>query len=161
MKKLITSFLISFVIVSFSSSNLFAAEDGNEKKEAIKIGVAASVQGTVRVTGKNRGIVKSGMELFLNDRVITGNNGSLQVLLLDETVFTLGPNSDMVLDEFVYDPGTSSGKVSAKIVKGVFRFITGKIATKNPSNMNVKIQAGNIGIRGTLSQDALVLTALP
>lgn len=150
MKKLITSFLISFVIVSFSSSNLFAAEDSNEKKEAIKIGVAASVQGTVRVTGKNRGIVKSGMELFLNDRVITGNNGSLQVLLLDETVFTLGPNSDMVLDEFVYDPGTSSGKVSAKIVKGVFRFITGKIATKNPSNMNVKIQAGNIGIRGTI-----------
>lgn len=150
MKKLITSFLISFVIVSFSSSNLFAAEDGNEKKEVIKIGVAASVQGTVRVTGKNRGIVKSGMELFLNDRVITGNNGSLQVLLLDETVFTLGPNSDMVLDEFVYDPGTSSGKVSAKIVKGVFRFITGKIATKNPSNMNVKIQAGNIGIRGTI-----------
>lgn len=150
MKKLITSFLISFVIVSFSSFNLFAAEDSNEKKEAIKIGVAASVQGTVRVTGKNRGIVKSGMELFLNDRVITGNNGSLQVLLLDETVFTLGPNSDMVLDEFVYDPGTSSGKVSAKIVKGVFRFITGKIATKNPSNMNVKIQAGNIGIRGTI-----------
>ena len=150
MKKLITSFLISFVIVSFSSFNLFAAEDSNEKKEAIKIGVAASVQGTVRVTGKKRGIVKSGMELFLNDRVITGNNGSLQVLLLDETVFTLGPNSDMVLDEFVYDPGTSSGKVSAKIVKGVFRFITGKIATKNPSNMNVKIQAGNIGIRGTI-----------
>lgn len=150
MKKLITSFLISFVIVSFSSFNLFAAEDNNEKKEAIKIGVAASVQGTVRVTGKNRGIVKSGMELFLNDRVITGNNGSLQVLLLDETVFTLGPNSDMVLDEFVYDPGTASGKVSAKIVKGVFRFITGKIATKNPSNMNVKIQAGNIGIRGTI-----------
>lgn len=150
MKKLITSFLISFVIVSFSSFNLFAAEDSNEKKEAIKIGVAASVQGTVRVTGKNRGIVKSGMEVFLNDRVITGNNGSLQVLLLDETVFTLGPNSDMVLDEFVYDPGTASGKVSAKIVKGVFRFITGKIATKNPSNMNVKIQAGNIGIRGTI-----------
>ena len=72
-------------------------------------------------------------------------------MLLDETIFTLGPDSDMVLDEFVYDPVTSAGKVTARVTKGVFRFVTGKIARKKPASMNVKLPVGTIGIRGTMA----------
>lgn len=120
-------------------------------QEPQKIGVAAAVTGFVQTgAGKTRKIIKSGMDLFLNDRIRTGENGSLQILLLDETVFTLGPGSDMVLDEFVYDPATDKGQVSAKMAKGIFRFITGKVARKDPSKMKVKVNAGTIGVRGTI-----------
>ncbi|MCR4820189.1 MAG: FecR family protein, partial [Elusimicrobiales bacterium] len=129
---------------------LFATHIESIAAEQIKIGVAASVQDTVQSIREKRIRLKSGMDIYLNDRIVTGKTGSLQIMLLDETIFTLGPNSDMVLDEFVYDPSNDKGKVSAKVAKGVFRFITGKIARHDPSNMNVKIQAGNIGIRGTI-----------
>lgn len=162
MKKILTTLLIVSLICGQSmaagnaarrrNSVASASEQNTESNQEnrIKIGVAASVQGTVRITGGSRGIVKSGMDIYLNDHVITGNTGSLQIMLLDETVFTLGPNSDLVLDEFVYNPNTQSGKVSAKVTKGIFRFITGKIARKDPSRMNVRTHAGNIGIRGTI-----------
>jgi len=70
-------------------------------------------------------------------------------MLLDQTVFTVGPDSNIVLDEFIYDPFTDTGKVTAQVTKGVFRFVTGKVAGKKPADMKIKIPAGTIGIRGT------------
>jgi len=126
-------------------------EQNNAAVHGEKIGVAASVSGTVfSGAGKTRRTIRSGSDIFLNERIRTGKTGSLQIMLLDETVFTLGPDSDMVMDEFVYNPANNDGKVYANVAKGVFRFITGKIARKDPEKMNVKITAGNIGIRGTI-----------
>ena len=73
----------------------------------------------------------------------------MQVLLLDETVFTIGANSDMVLDTFVYEPSTSADIISARLQKGVFRWVTGKVARKDPASMKVILPVGTIGIRGT------------
>jgi hypothetical protein len=126
-------------------------EQNNASVHGEKIGVAASVSGTVfSGAGKTRRTIRSGSDIFLNERIRTGKTGSLQIMLLDETVFTLGPDSDMVMDEFVYNPANNDGKIYANVAKGVFRFITGKIARKDPEKMNVKITAGNIGIRGTI-----------
>jgi hypothetical protein len=70
-------------------------------------------------------------------------------MLLDETVFAMGPKTEMLLDEFVYDPDTSASKVTARIIKGVFRFVTGKIARKKPSKAKVMLPVGTLGGRGT------------
>ncbi len=119
---------------------------------AVRVGVAAAVKGTVEITppGAVGRIAASGQPIFLGDTVTTNAQGVLQILLLDETTFTIGPNSAIVIDEFVYDPATSAGKLSARVVKGAFRFVTGKIAKKNPKDMEVKLPSGTIGIRGTI-----------
>ena len=119
-----------------------------------RIGAAAAVKGVVNAQAPGEAVGRvlgSGKPVFLNDHVTTDAAGRLQVLLLDETVFTIGPNSDMVLDEFVYDPATSAGKVTAQVTKGVFRFVTGKVARKDPGSMKVKLPVGTIGIRGTIA----------
>lgn len=122
------------------------------------IGVAAAVRGSIRATAPGQTVgreVTSGKPVFLNDHVTTGAGARMQILLLDETTFTIGPNSDMVLDEFVYDPNTGAGKVSASITKGVFRFVTGKVAQRDPSDMKVRLPVGTIGIRGTMVEGSV------
>lgn len=119
------------------------------------IGVAGAVKGLVKAIAasdrkKVGRIIESGKPLYLNEHVTTGPGGHLQIMLKDETIFTIGPDSDIVLDEFVYNPETDAGKVSASVTKGVFRFITGNIGKKDPSAMDVKLPAGTIGIRGTI-----------
>jgi hypothetical protein len=119
----------------------------------MNIGIAAAVRGAVNALAPGQAagrVIGSGKPVYLNDHITTGADSRLQILLLDETTFTLGPNSDMVLDEFVYDPKTNAGKVSAKISQGSFRFITGKVAQANPANMKVTLPVGTIGIRGTM-----------
>lgn len=117
------------------------------------IGVASAVLGAVRATapGAAGRVVETGKPVYSRDKVTTGPAGKLQILLLDQTSFTVGPNSELELDEFVFDPATSAGKVSAKIAKGAFRFVTGKIARRDPSTMKVKTPVGTIGIRGTMT----------
>ncbi len=69
--------------------------------------------------------------------------------LPDNTTFTVGPNSDLVIDKFVYDQATDSRTIMANLSKGVFRWVTGKVASKDPAQMKVILPVGTIGIRGT------------
>ena len=116
-----------------------------------RIGAAGAVQGDVLAVQPDGSTVAiaSGTPLFLNEHVRTGPGARLQVGLLDESVFTLGPDSDMVLDEFVYDPNLTVSKFAARITKGVFRFVTGKVARRDPHNMRIRVPTGDLGFRGT------------
>jgi len=115
------------------------------------IGVASYVVGEVKVqrAGGKEWVIKSGIALRAGDRIITGNNSKFQVILLDETSFTVGTNSEMVLDDFVYDPKVTIGKISVKLGIGMMRFVTGKIAKRDPDRMQVTTPVIAVGIRGT------------
>lgn len=105
---------------------------------AQQAGVAAAVRGQVEIAERSGAVgrlVKSGEPIFLGNAIKSGAESGLQILLLDETTFTIGPNSELTIDEFVFDPKTSVGKVSASVAKGVFRFVTGKVARDQPANM--------------------------
>ncbi len=116
-------------------------------------GVSAAVRGEVLLAqsvGEVGVLVETGMPVYLGDRITTSAHSGMQILLLDETVFTIGPNSDLAIDEFVYDPVTGDGRIVADMARGVVRFVTGKIPLKNPSSMDVNLPVGSIGIRGTI-----------
>lgn len=125
-------------------------------------GVAAAVHGKVQQVSlalqpqAERGpavghLVASGDRIFLNDRIATGPQAGLQIMLMDESIFTIGPNAEMVIDKFVYDPDRDTGEVAASIVKGAFRFVSGRIAKRNPSDMNLRVGTAALGIRGTVA----------
>jgi hypothetical protein len=119
---------------------------------AAQVGVIAAARGTVEIASSEKvgRVVQSGEPVYLGDEVRTDDKGQLQILLMDESVFTIGPNSRIVIDEFVYDPQTHDGKVAASILAGAFREVTGKIGKKNPKNVEIKLPAGSVGIRGTI-----------
>ena len=159
-KKNSNSFAFRFFLIVFFSlvSGLLSLESGFSQTPAGlppatgQIGIVAAVRGSVQITrpGQVGRIAGSGQPVYLGDEVKTDAEGRLQIMLLDETVFTIGPNSCMVIDKFVYDPANQNGEVKAKILKGTFRFVTGKIARKKPSHMTVELPSGTIGIRGTI-----------
>jgi len=82
-------------------------------------------------------------------RVTTGSSGRLQFVLPDDTTFTIGPSSDMFMDDFVYDTDNSPRKVTARLTIGFFRWVTGKVFHKDKEKMKVITQVVAIGIRGT------------
>lgn len=116
-------------------------------------GVSAAVRGNIELTREQLvgQQIESGEPLYLQDSIESGPQSGMQILLLDETTFTLGAESELVIDEFVYDPQTGAGKVGAQVVKGAFRFVTGRIGEARPEDMNVKLPAGTVGIRGTIA----------
>ena len=114
-------------------------------------GAAADVSGDVTIVypdGTSH-VAGVGAAVPIGARVTTGPTGSMNVLLLDDTVLTIGPNSDFIVDEFVYDPSTSIEKFLATITKGVFRFVSGKMTRHDPDNWRLKTPTGQLGFRGT------------
>lgn len=131
---------------------VFAKEEPvrTDRGPRIVIGSASDVRGTVYAIRNGEQVrLENGRPVFRGDRIITDAQSRSQFLLLDETVFTVGPNSEMVLDDFVFDPASQEGRVEANITKGTFRFITGKIANSRPRNFKVKLPVGDLGTRGT------------
>jgi FecR protein len=124
------------------------ADDG-----PVKAGVSAAVRGNIQLVAVKQPVahkVGSGEAIFLGDHVISASDSGMQILLVDETIFTIGPDSDMSIDTFVYDPSTGAGKLAASVTKGAFRFVSGKIAANNPDGMEIKTPAATISIRGTM-----------
>ena len=70
-------------------------------------GVTAAVRGQVDlipIVEKVKHAAKSGEDVFLGDGISSFDDSGMQLMLLDETIFTIGPNTDLTVDEFVYDP---------------------------------------------------------
>ncbi|MCH8235148.1 MAG: hypothetical protein IIC29_03375, partial [Chloroflexi bacterium] len=74
---------------------------------ATQAGVTAAVQGNVdflSVLDDKRHKAAGGEEIYLGDEISSAANSGMQLMLLDETVFTIGPDTDLSIDDFVYDP---------------------------------------------------------
>jgi hypothetical protein len=122
---------VLWMVLASPCGNLWAETAG-----PVQAGSAASVEGEVKATTppeKSTHSLKNGDKIFMGDKIETGADGQLQILLLDETVFTLGPLSTITIDEFVYDPENVENKPS--MVKGILRAVSGKVAQQNPEDV--------------------------
>ena len=97
MKKNLWVIMIFLVAIGVGAYGILFAET----ETLIQVGVAAAVRGEVKVTtppSKDAHLLKSGDKVFMGDKIEAGTDGQLQVLLLDQTVFTLGPLSTITVD---------------------------------------------------------------
>lgn len=124
----------------------------SNSQAATKVGTAAAVNTDAFGTppGAVREVKLIGDNVVYNERIQTSNSGLVQVLLNDGSTFTVGANSDLVIDEFVYDPDAGTGKLVASFGKGVVRFVGGKVSKKK-GGVAVKTPVGTIGIRGGIA----------
>merc|ERR1711904_392777 len=93
--------------------------------------------------------LKAGDKIYLNETISAGAGSGTQILLLDQSTFTIGSESEVVMDTFIYDPATSDGKIVASVKQGSLKVISGLISKKNPDSLTVEVPEGTLGSRGT------------
>jgi hypothetical protein len=93
---------------------------------------------------------KAGDFVYLGDTVQTGLDGKISLIFTDGTAFNLSSNARMVLNEFVYDPKSSSNSTFFSLAKGNFTFVAGRVA--KTGNMRFDTPVATMGIRGTTPQ---------
>lgn len=89
------------------------------------------------------------LDLFENERIQTDAAGLTQILFRDGTHLTVGPNSDLVIDRFLYDPDASSGDLAAKLGRGVLRFVGGQVSKRGRASIATPVAV--IGVRGGIA----------
>ena len=112
-----------------------------------KIGSASTTRNRVDgIIADSVQALSSGSDVFLNERVQTGDASQAQLVFLDATNLGVGPKSEVKLDRFVYDPDRRTGQVVLETGRGVFRFVTG---SQDPKSYTIKTPIASIGVRGT------------
>jgi hypothetical protein len=105
--------------------------------------------GAVVRRGAETTAIREGMHLLLNDVLQTSADGLLGVILEDGTRIALGPNTELRLDRFVYQPAEGKFGLLLQLGRGVLAYISGKIAQFSPGSVSVTTPVGVIGLRGT------------
>lgn len=101
------------------------------------------------ITAEATVAAKPGVPVYSGSRLKTGTPGSVGVTLRDETMVTCGSGTDLVIDEYLYQPSEGKLALFANLLSGSLNYVSGVIAKLKPDAVSVKTPAGTIGIRGT------------
>ncbi|MDB5619898.1 FecR domain-containing protein [Tardiphaga sp.] len=113
---------------------------------AQQVGTASAVNPAAT---SNMRTITIGASIAHKERIQTQAGGSVQLLFIDKTSMTIGPNSDLTIDEYVFDPKANTGKLAATLGKGALRFVGGQISHNGEAE--VKTASAVIGIRGGIN----------
>jgi hypothetical protein len=93
---------------------------------------------------------------LLDARIKTDKGTVVRFLLPDDTTFALGPEADITLDDFIYDPNESHTDVTMKVIEGGFRFVSGKLSHPDPASKTVTLPTGSLLEKFNHVMDAVV-----
>ena len=114
------------------------------------VGSVQQVEGLATIIRQGREIsARVGSELHEKDMLQTGPEGSIGVVLNDDTVLSLGPRSALVIDEFVFAPERGRFSIIVKMLKGTAAYLSGLISKLSPGSARFETPSASIGIRGT------------
>lgn len=92
---------------------------------------------------------KPGDAVFATDTLRTQANGTIGVTLADDTRVSLGPDSEMRLERYVYAPAEGALGMVLNFVHGVAAYVSGRMAKLAPDSVRLETPAAIVGVRGT------------
>jgi hypothetical protein len=118
---------------------------------------ADSPIGCIKTAQNNASILRSGNSIpaqigvmvYTGDILQTDQTGSLGVIFRDDALVSLGPNSQVKIDDFVFQPDQRRFSFLSRLIQGTAAFVSGQIAKLAPETMQVQTPIATIGVRGT------------
>jgi hypothetical protein len=90
-----------------------------------------------------------GLALQEGDVLRTGADGRIGVVLRDDTRLSLGPESEIQIDRFVFAPAQGRLGLVVKMARGIMAFVSGNIAKLSHDAVRVETPVAILGVRGT------------
>src|SRR5277367_42923 len=90
-----------------------------------------------------------GDHVFQSDTISTAKGASVGITFVDNSMMSLGPSSQLALDQFQFDTTTHAGVFNTSLTKGTLAVKSGQIVQQTPEAMHIKTPAALLGVRGT------------
>ena len=117
---------------------------------AVDVGEIKVAKGIAHVErGTQRLPVKLGMPIQQADKVVTGADATVGITFTDNSLLSIGPNSALAIDKYVFDSTTHAGQFDSTLSKGSLAVVSGKIVKQSPEAMRVRTPSAIMGVRGT------------
>src|SRR5579863_9838745 len=87
-----------------------------------------------------------GAHIVHNEKIHTSPAGTVQLRFTDQSSMSIAPNTEIVINEYVYDPNSRNGHMMVTLTDGALRFVGGQLS--HSGNATITTTAATIGIRG-------------
>ena len=114
------------------------------------IGIVRSVEGKATVTrGEKVFPAIVGTKLQVEDTLMTGADGSMGIILRDNSTLSIGPKSSLSVRKFLFSPADGQLGLLVRLARGSMAYISGLIGKLAPESALFETPVASIGIRGT------------
>ncbi|HEY3278697.1 MAG TPA: FecR domain-containing protein [Syntrophorhabdaceae bacterium] len=112
--------------------------------------VVKTVSGSAQIQRQEKVIAAVPKEkLFRGDTLKTGKEATLGIIFKDDTILTLGPETTVVIDDFLFSPAEQKLSVATRMLRGTVSYISGIIGRLSPQSVRFETPVASVGIRGT------------
>lgn len=105
-----------------------------------------------------------GKDVVFNEKITTGPLGQAQLLMLDQSGLTIAPNSELIIDKFVYNPDANTGEMALSLTRGLVRFVGGRLSKSGSASIRTPVATmgvrGGIALVDVVSSDTVDVTLL-
>jgi len=137
--------ILVIILMVFGACHSWAAES-----REISVGIVKNVSGEVVI---NRGAetitAMPGMELQVTDTLVSGADSSSGIVFTDGTLLSMGPSSEIYVEDYVFEPDAEQYDFSLYLKKGRAVYSSGKIGKLAPEKVEIKTPRTTLGVRGT------------
>lgn len=114
------------------------------------VGIVRSVSMDAHILRNKTSIAaKTNMKIMNGDVVKTGPSGSIGLIFDDDTLVSMGPNSEFVVEDFLFNPSEKKLSFVVRMLQGTFSYLSGQISKLVPGAVRLETPDATIGIRGT------------
>lgn len=133
--------IVGLLVIGLFCSTVFADDS---------IGKIKTLSGSVVIQRDGSSIAPNlGDAIHAKDRIVTGADGQIGLLMDDDSRLSAGPHSLLSMEDFRFDPATRDGHLDMSIKQGTLSVIAGKMVEKSPGSLKVRTPAAILAVRGT------------
>ncbi|NTV50632.1 MAG: hypothetical protein HGB32_14560 [Geobacteraceae bacterium] len=139
--KIFCIFIVSAIF--FGSYSICSANQAH-------VGIVKSAVGEVMVLRNNLAIkAETNAKLLEGDLIQTGPNGKVGLIFEDDAVISMGPNTKIVIEKFMFQPAEKKMSFIARIIQGTASFLSGQLVKLAPDLVRIETPYATVGMRGT------------
>lgn len=114
------------------------------------VGSIKTLKGTAAIIRNRTAVIPElGSKIYRNDSLKTGADGSMAMVFKDDTLLSIGPNSELVVNEFLFSPAEGKLSIITRLLRGTSAYLSGVIGKLSPESVRFETPVANIGMRGT------------
>lgn len=140
-----TAFLVSVAAVALVT----ALPSGSMAKQT-EIGTVASIEGTAEIGREGSWVAAEvGAPVHADDLLRTGKPGHMRVVFDDDTVLTLGDESELTIADHVFAPDQGEARSLVDLLSGTVNAVVSEYYRNPNAAYEVKTKTATAGVRGT------------
>lgn len=117
----------------------------------VPVGSIKLLKGSASIIRNKKSIeTKIGTPVVRGDSLKTGANSSMAMVFKDDTLLSIGSDSEISVNEFLFSPAEGKLSFVTHLLKGTAACVTGIIARLSPESVRFETPVANIGVRGTM-----------